>query len=306
MTSDPLMAAALCVGLTSGAWMAIASLFSWVSRRHLNRYGFYLVSLVLSSLLAWSRVDFAAVASAPAVGRLAGVMIASGIIGVAGMLLTMQAMTKGLHGATWSIGQSAMVCSFVFAVASGGTRLTVANALGVLLIVAGIVLFSRMRGRRAPAEKAAAEPPSTGWPWLAVVTGAFLTIGLSQSLSTIPSLWAGWHDVAHLRVPLFLSSGGLVLAVLVLRKRVIPNRTEVLAGACCGVLSYVGQRSLYAAMDAFSHLGLVALTYPLCVGCGVLLFGLKACFVLKEPFAWRGWTALACCTAGIFLLGATR
>ncbi len=294
MTAGYTTAAGFVFG-ASLSWTLIASLFSAVGKLRLNSWAFYFVSLSLSALLAWSQVDYAALAGG-AEAPLVAVMALSGVFGVGGMLLLMAAMARGHRSGCWSIGQSAMLCSFAFAVAAGRTSLTGLSGMAMLLVVAGIALF----GIRASNGSDKISVRHVGWLLLAIL--AFAHNGVSQSLSMLPSL-LGWQDAANLRVPVFLTAGAMALGIILLLKKRHPTRKEWMLGGLCGTLSYAGQFCLYRAMDTFSQIGAVGLTYPLCVGGSVLLFGIKSRWFLNETFTLSQWVALFCCSGGIVLLG---
>ena len=67
----------------------------------------------------------------------------AGIANFAMLSLMKRGMRSGSPGAVWGIVQSALICPFLMGILCFGVSPTVTRISGILLIVAGIILFSR-------------------------------------------------------------------------------------------------------------------------------------------------------------------
>ncbi|MCE9612636.1 MAG: hypothetical protein K8T26_00075 [Lentisphaerae bacterium] len=278
-------------------WAVVGAFFSHAARRGLRLVPFGLVSSISSTLMAACLCDWAAIRAGglPALSAFVPIIVLGGFLNTAGTQLIMAAMRRGHQAGSWTVAQSAMVVPFLAGVTFWHERPSVLNMLGVLLIVSSIALF----GRRA----AMREHRSESHAWFGFALLAFVMIGMSQTLLTVPSHWPGWSDAGRLRVPLVTSSAALALGVGCAFRREWPGRREIVAGLGCSLVGVTGSVLAFAGMDNLATAGLVSLVYPLAVGTCIVGFGLNTRFRMREPLGRAGAVALLCGVAGILLLG---
>ncbi len=253
----------------------------------------------LALSLAFS-VKWRLVAGAERLPLLAAVIGAAGTVSGFGMLLMTRSMALGHGGISWAISQSALVVPFLAGVLAWGDRSGPAGWAGLALVLAMIVVLGRRPGG---AGTIAADARRGRRAWIAAVAGAFTALGLSQTLSSVPSRWAGWTDTAGLRVP--LSAAGFLVVMLLMsafsRER-RPGRLVPLLALVHGVLGFLGQASFFVALDRLAPLGLAAAAFPVSIGTTILSFALYSALVLRERFRALDIASLAAGSAGIALL----
>lgn len=278
-------------------WTVTGMIFSYAARRGLRLLAFAFSANFFTALLAWCACDWSAIRAGglPALPAFTVLVSFGGLLNATGMLLIMAAMRRGHQAGSWTVSQSAMVVPFLAGMIIWQERPTHVNLAGMLLIFASLCLF----GRRAAVRDA--DTPGQGWFGLAML--AFVLIGVSQTLFTVPSHWSGWTDPGRLRVPLLTSAAALVLGIIGLCRRDLPGAREMAAGFGCSFISLAGSTLLFTGMDNLAATGLVSLVYPLAVGTCIVGFGLQTRFRLKEPLGLTGTLALCAGVAGVLLLG---
>lgn len=231
--------------------------------------------------------------------RLAIVIGIAGAVSGFGMLLMTRSMGLGHGGISWAISQSALVVPFLAGVIGWGDRAGPAGWTGLALVLAMIVALGVRQGGGAADDDAKRRRGA----WIAAVGAAFVTLGVSQALSAVPSRWTGWTDAAGLRVA--LSAAGFLAVQLVLfafAKERRPGRLVPLLALLHGVLGFTGQAAFFASLDRLAPLGLAAAAFPVSIGTTILSFNLYSALVLRERFGWPDLAALAAGSAGIALL----
>jgi multidrug transporter EmrE-like cation transporter len=214
------------------------------------------------------------------------------------MTFMQQALRRGHHAATWTIGQSALIFPYLAGVALWSDPIAARKTAGVGLILVSLGalgLAKRRAGDNAPAAR-------RDYLWLTLAVLTMLGLGTHQALSTWPSHWAGWSDAARLRVPLLATGAtvGYVAASVAMRRW--PGRLELLLGALLAAQAVPGQWLLYKAMDHLSPYGMTGLAYPLAVGTCILCFVAYSLLVLKEKLTAFHVAGLALGVAGIGLM----
>ena len=295
--------------LTTGLlWAAIGVAYSVMAQR---RMGFFAVmgpSFVVTTALAWGVLPNYRLLANGGVDRLsalAAIMAGAGAITVVGMACMQEAMRRGHHAASWAVGQSALVAPYLVGVLLFSEPLVWNKALGVLLILGSLVAFGWARkGERDEKERSQSSDAASrgGLGWFMLVIHALLLLSVSQSLTTLPSHWAGWTDAAGLRVPLFFSGLGAAYLAAGLIVRKLPGKEELLVAAALVVLALPSHFCLYRAMDCLKPLQMVGAVYPLAVGICILGFALYSLLLLKEKTTAFHVLGLCVGLAGIVLL----
>ncbi len=224
----------------------------------------------------------------------------SGIVSGFGMLLMTRSMALGHGGISWAISQSSLVVPFLAGVLAWGDRSGPSGWAGLALVLAMIVVLGRRQGGT---ETAVAAPKPGRRAWVATVAAAFASLGISQTLSSVPSRWAGWSDVSGLRIA--LSAAGFLAVMLVLflfAKDRRPGRLAPLLALAHGLLGFLGQAAFFASLDRLAPLGLAAAAFPVSIGTTILSFALYSALVVRERFRALDIVSLAAGSAGIALL----
>lgn len=258
-------------------------------------FGACFLALALAFQVRWRLV-----AGAERLPLLAAVIGLSGIASGFGMLLMTRSLALGHGGISWAISQSSLVVPFLAGVLGWGDRSGVAGWAGLALVLAMIVVLGRRQGAT---ETMSADARVGRRAWVATVAAAFAALGVSQTLSSVPSRWAGWSDAPGLRVA--LSAVGFLAVMLVLflfAKDRRPGRLVPLLALAHGVLGFLGQVAFFASLDRLAPLGLAAAAFPVSIGTTILSFALYSALVLRERFRALDIASLAAGSAGIVLL----
>ena len=131
----------------------------------------------------------------------------------------------------------------------------------------------------------------------------FLLVGISLSLTTLPSHWKSFHDAAGLRLPVIFTVSMLYFLTQTIAKgkKCLTRRTVVL-GLTYSVVVFLGQLGLYRSLDGFAQFGRVGMVYPVAIGICVVLFSIYSVVFLKDEFKGRMLASMLGITGGIFLL----
>jgi len=258
-------------------------------------FGACYLALALAFQVRWRLV-----AGADRLPLLAAVIGLSGIASGFGMLLMTRSMALGHGGISWAISQSSLVVPFLAGVLAWGDRSGPAGWTGLALVLAMIVVLGRRQGGTGTISSDARADRRA---WVATVAAAFAALGVSQTLSSVPSRWAGWSDGPGLRVA--LSAAGFLAVMLVLflfAKDRRPGRLVPLLALAHGVIGFLGQAAFFASLDRLAPLGLAAAAFPVSIGTTILSFSLYSALVLRERFRALDIASLAAGSAGIALL----
>lgn len=221
----------------------------------------------------------------------------AGIINYIMLYLMKIGMRTGNPGAVWGIVQSAFVCPFTMGIVFFGVALTAPRVIGILLIVAGIALFSRDRSQRK----------SSGKNWLIPTCGAFLIGGLCQCFSNIPSYMT--DIVVPPPVRILLVQGGTVsafsAAFLFRKDKESKNRFQmifkpVLALTAVQLLSLFF--CFYRGLDLTARAGAGSIGYPLAQGSCIIFFMFYEKLRYRKKHPLTSWIALFVQCAGLFAI----
>lgn len=220
-------------------------------------------------------------------------MVFTGAINIAAMLLLQKAMVSGNSGIAWAIGQSALVGPFICGMLFFGETPSLARIAGALTIVCGMLLlgFAKSGARRA------------GSSWLKLAFGAFLILALAQSLVSASSCWS--YPMSGLERACCMSFGGG--AALLAVKLAQPKRIEFsrIMRIIIAMLAITGLASLlltFAALDQLAKVSLAGIGYPIMLGSCIVGFALYSALALKEKIRPLQWGAIMAIVFGIILL----
>jgi uncharacterized membrane protein len=287
------------IALTGLLWALVGAVFSHASRQNVELIAFLFVSSLFNAIGAWIflfKPAYLDRAGSGACLPMVGVMILAALFGSLGFQLMGNAMRKGNRGVIWTVSQSAMILPLFTALLFFNEKLGVLNGLGIVLILAGMVMLG--------IKKSAVEEPANsdrGWLWMSYAV--FILVGISLSLTTLPSHWKGFRDDASLRLPVIFTATMLYFLpqIIAKGKRSLTPRTFAL-GLTYSVVTFLGQYCLYRSLDGFEKFGRVGMVYPAAIGICVVLFYIYSVVFLKEEFKGRTIASVSGITAGIFLL----
>lgn len=270
--------AVLIILAVGSLWAAVGVVVSRVAKRGEDFLSFMSFTSLLTAATAWIAIPqhhllFAKRDVEWMQSSL--LMVLAGLFSAIGMTVMHHGMRSGHHGATWTIGQSALVCPFVVGILVWRDDLQLTSLCGVLAVLCAIILFGMSANRSSECNS------HSGGRWLSVALLALALLGVQQTLTAIPS-WANWQDTARVRIPMLLT--GSVIGYNT--TRLIFQRTLRLRkwgeGILLCVVVLVSQLLLFRALDMFASLSRAALVYPIAVGTCTTVFAMYSVFFLKE------------------------
>lgn len=212
--------------------------------------------------------------------KLAVVMISSGVIGGIANLSMQTAMSKGHHGITWSISQSALIGPFLFGVlfygeTAGGLRLG-----GLVCIVASLAAFGANRSASGQKTGDSTNTISTGFLWALL---ALVLFASQQILTVIPSKEC-WEDVGKLRTPLIFVGSIIMNSIMIITLRSPQKKwgLALLLGLAMSVITIISRVLLFRALDILATFDSSAIGYPIAVGTCIIGFSIYSMVILKE------------------------
>lgn len=265
---------ALCWCAAAGGFIAaLGILYDLVNRRGIDPVSFNLFGalFLMPAVLAgvnWNVFNPEELFCGPQAAWLWISMLLSGILMCAGVIVLIVAMQRGKPEFAWTLSQCSMTVPFLLGVICFGNKIHWTGYLGVICIGAGIVLLCR---KRRLGKKADLAEPSGFMRWFMPSAGAFLFIGLSQFLFSVPSYWTEWSDDARIRIPM-QALGGLA-AVFCWKGRIFFCRWErqtILFALVFALLTYGGRAALYASLDRLAVFGMTPVGYPVCQSIGII------------------------------------
>lgn len=221
----------------------------------------------------------------------------AGIANFAMLSLMKQGMRTGSPGAVWGIVQSGLICPFLMGILFFGVIPTAARIIGILLIVAGIVLFSRSKPRRQDCGKL----------WLLPTCGAFLVSGMAQCFANLPSYWTSFTMSPILRA-LLVQSGTVsaFVAVFLVREKKKPQSDFRSIIKPVLFLTAVQTLSLfflfYRGLDLTARAGAGAIGYPIAQGSCIAFFIIYEMLRYRKKCAASVWLALILQCSGLLAI----
>lgn len=268
--------------ITGLLWGSVGVIFSWVAKNKYDYLSLMTTSILISAVFAWITIPqysvFFSDTDVPRLTELSIIFVLSGVFAAFGMVCMNKGMRMGHHASTWTIGQSALALPFLTGVFIWNDIARIWNVIGVAAILSGIVLLGISKQ-----EKEEEITKQSGVPWLIIALGALFLLGIQQTLTTIPSRWEGWSDIARLRVPLG-RTGGLIgfFSVAILLKR-YPDKKIIKFGLLLSLVGLPSQVLFFKSLDYFAQVSRAAIAYPIAVGTCIVSFALYSVFVIREP-----------------------
>ena len=284
--------------LTGLCWIGIAAVVDDAARKRLDMDFIQFGASAVIALAAVGVMLF----RPPLAGTFAEKLLICGCVFAAGacnflmLSLMRRAMIFGSSGAVWGITQSAMICPFAMGMVFFGVAPTLPRLAGIVLILTGIVLFSRSRGGHGAV--------SSSGRWLLPTFSAFAVSGLGQSLANLPSYWTATAMGSELRACLVqLGTISLFCAsVPFRRKKPSPRGTlrPVLLLSIVQILSLFF--FFYRGLNLVAEAGSGSVGYPVAQGCSIAGFLVLGILTRRERFSLLSTGAACAICAGIFLL----
>ncbi|MCC7146917.1 MAG: hypothetical protein IT443_10775 [Phycisphaeraceae bacterium] len=298
---------------TGFLWVVQGVLFSLTVRRGsaVDLLVFLQLSAVLAAVISWMILpDFAVIAEGQVShgAALAGVQFASGLLSGVGYFSMRRGMAAGHHGVVWTLAQSAMIFPFLYAVAWMGEPLEWAGGAGIVLILASVLLFSRVNVASATEKDEASStgPAGKSRAWLGFGLLTLLLFGVAQILASAPSFWKGWSDQAHLRVPFYNTGVAACYLLAGFPWRRKPDGRVVLFAAMNAAAAIVALFAIFKGMDLLSALARTNVVYPVVVATSMAGFAIYARAWLKERPGKIGYAAIMAAVLGVLLLAIRR
>lgn len=283
--------------LTGFCWIGIAAVVEKAAREHLDLDFIQFASSALIALAAGGAMLF----RPPLTGPWKQQVLICGFVFLAGcfnflMLKLMRcAMRHGNCGAVWGIAQSAMICPFIMGMLLFQVKPTITRLLGIMLVLTGILLFSRRRSEQRR---------GGSFRWLLPAFGAFAASGVAQCFANLPSYWRECAMSSEWRACLVqlgtIAAFGTELPFRRERVRTEGTRNAVFLLAAVQILTLFF--FFYRGLNLVAEHGCGSIGYPVAQGCsivGFLLFGILA---RRERGSILLFAAAAAVCCGILLL----
>ncbi|MBN2011296.1 hypothetical protein JW960_18270 [candidate division KSB1 bacterium] len=266
--------------LTGILWCANGIVLSYITRKSMDFISYISVQAALNMVGAWLFIGDIRLVMCGNIDRLAQLnilMLGSGFTGIIGTIFMQKAMRTGHHGIIYTIAQSAMIIPFITGVVLFSERFQLLNMIGMVLVVVSIMAFGM---ERTNSKQQSHGMTSNAWFYLALLS--LLAIGLTQTLTTVPSYWINWSDEANLRVPLLMTGSALVLFIIAIIQKTQFTKKSILIGTSSSFFVLPSTFIFFKAMDVLAQHNKVALAYPLAVGINILSFAIYSMFMIKE------------------------
>lgn len=282
--------------LTGICWVGIAIVVSDAAKKRRDIDFILFASSSVIAVTAIGMVVFDPPLAGPPVWKLL-ICISVFLAGMGNYLMLKwlrRAMVLGNCGAVWGITQSALICPFLMGLLLFGVKPTLCRISGVLLILTGIILFSRTKPNRKRKARG----------WLLPAFGAFTASGLAQCFANLPSYWTEIRMSNELRACL-VQAGTVCLFLATApfrRKKSDPAGTW----KSVALLSLVQILSLffffYRGLDLVAEHGCGAIGYPVAQGSSIAGVLLYSRFFLKTPCTLNSVLALIAICGGITVM----
>ena len=221
----------------------------------------------------------------------------AGIANFAMLSLMKQGMRTGSPGSVWGIVQSALICPFLMGILFFGVIPTMTRIVGILLIVAGIVLFSRSKPRRQDCGKF----------WLLPTCGSFLFSGIAQCFANLPSYWSSFTMSPILRA-LLVQSGTVSAFVAVFLFRGKKKSQSDFRSIIKPVIFLTAVQALslfflfYRGLDLAARAGAGSIGYPIAQGSCIVFFIIYEMLRNRKKCAASVWLALILQCSGLLAI----
>lgn len=283
--------------LTGVCWVGIAVVVEKAARERLDLDFIQFASSALIALAAGGAMLF----HSPPGGAWGMRVLICGSVFLAGccnflmLSLMRRAMRQGSEGAVWGIVQSAMIAPFLMGMVLFGVEPTPMRLTGIVLVLIGILLFSRKRRETGRAGS---------YRWLVPAFAAFAASGLAQCFANLPSYWRECAMSSEWRACLVqlgtMTAFGMALPFR--RKKLRPEGTwsAVLLLAAVQILALFF--FFYRGLNLVAEQGCGSIGYPVAQGCSIVGFLVFEMLVRKKEGSVLLFAAAAAVCCGILLL----
>ncbi len=283
--------------LTGVCWVGIAVVVEKAARERLDLDFIQFASSALIALAAGGAMLF----HSPPGGAWGMRVLICGSVFLAGccnflmLSLMRRAMRQGSEGAVWGIVQSAMIAPFLMGMVLFGVEPTPMRLTGIVLVLIGILLFSRKRRETGRAGS---------YVWLVPAFAAFAASGLAQCFANLPSYWRECAMSSEWRACLVqlgtMAAFGMALPFR--RKKLRPEGTwsAVLLLAAVQILALFF--FFYRGLNLVAELGCGSIGYPVAQGSSIVGFLVFEMLVRKKEGSVLLFAAAAAVCCGILLL----
>ena len=283
--------------LTGVCWVGIAVVVEKAARERLDLDFIQFASSALIALAAGGAILF----HSPPGGAWGMRVLICGSVFLAGccnflmLSLMRRAMRQGSEGAVWGIVQSAMIAPFLMGMVLFGVEPTPMRLTGIVLVLIGILLFSRKRRETGRAGS---------YRWLVPAFAAFAASGLAQCFANLPSYWRECAMSSEWRACLVqlgtMTAFGMALPFR--RKKLRPEGTwsAVLLLAAVQILALFF--FFYHGLNLVAEQGCGSIGYPVAQGSSIVGFLVFEMLVRKKEGSVLLFAAAAAVCCGILLL----
>lgn len=283
--------------LTGVCWVGIAVVVEKAARERLDLDFIQFASSALIALAAGGAMLF----HSPPGGAWGMRVLICGSVFLAGccnflmLSLMRRAMRQGSEGAVWGIVQSAMIAPFLMGMVLFGVEPTPMRLTGIVLVLIGILLFSRKRRETGRAGS---------YVWLVPAFAAFAASGLAQCFANLPSYWRECAMSSEWRACLVqlgtMAAFGMALPFR--RKKLRPEGTwsAVLLLAAVQILALFF--FFYRGLNLVAEQGCGSIGYPVAQGSSIVGFLVFEMLVRKKVGSVLLFAAAAAVCCGILLL----
>ena len=283
--------------LTGVCWVGIAVVVEKAARERLDLDFIQFASSALIALAAGGAMLF----HSPPGGAWGMRVLICGSVFLAGccnflmLSLMRRAMRQGSEGAVWGIVQSAMIAPFLMGMVLFGVEPTPMRLTGIVLVLIGILLFSRKRRETGRAGS---------YVWLVPAFAAFAASGLAQCFANLPSYWRECAMSSEWRACL-VQLGTMTafwMALPFRRKKLRPEGTSsaVLLLAAVQILALFF--FFYRGLNLVAEQGCGSIGYPVAQGSSIVGFLVFEMLVRKKEGSVLLFAAAAAVCCGILLL----
>ncbi|NLF17351.1 MAG: EamA family transporter [Lentisphaerae bacterium] len=280
---------AVVLALTTVSWSA-----KLASRRGVSALDLSLVLFLVSTL--FSAIWVALQHGGPPPDLLAGGVLAIAAVAGAGgglaVLAFNHALRLGHFGFSNAIYRSAFLIPVVAGVLWFNAPLRATTALGIALVLLGMVLMSWSADSFRAGERQA-------WRWFLTITAAFLLSGLPR-LGQLLTSSRGLDYGTYLLLSYLAGFAVLLVAALWQHRR--PPPAAVGYGAVAGLASYAG---VYCTLEALERLR-PTVVFPVTLSGPIVMGLILSLVVFRERLRLSGWLGIGAAVAGMIVLGLWR
>jgi uncharacterized membrane protein len=264
-------------------WCFVGIVMSSIAKDKISFVGFMSFSGSVSTLLSWIVVpDYGVIINKgiPDLSYMPLVIFLGAMLATIGFRIMNYAMRIGHHGATWTIGQSALVIPFLFSIFYYSESPRVVNLIGLFLAIVSMILLSK----KSSDGRSKTEFKSSSYSlWVITAFGAFIFIGAQQVLYLVPFNWSDWSDTVHLAAPISLTGSALTYITLnIISDKSWAWRLYWKKGIALSVITVLSQTLLMVAINMLSSENRSGIVFPFAIGICTISFSLYSLFVLKE------------------------